>query len=97
MNFSDQFLAACQAAKKQRLNCLSHLIVLLHLSKRENGAFCTNLAAEAKISTAAITGILDTLERMNLVRRDRDPMDRRTIRVFITDTGRESLAKMMLP
>ena len=95
MNFSDQFLAACQAAKQAKLNCLSHLIVLLHLSKRENGAFCTNLAAEAKISTAAITGIIDTLERMNLVKRQHAPMDRRRIRVHITNTGRESLAKML--
>jgi DNA-binding MarR family transcriptional regulator len=95
MNFSDQFLASCRAAKESKLNCLSHLIVLIHLSKRENGAFCTNLAAEAKISTAATTGILDTLERMNLVRRQHDPMDRRTVRVHITDAGREALAKIL--
>lgn len=94
MNYSDQFLKVAQAAKSAKLNCLSHLIVLIHLSQRENGAYCTNLAAEAKISTAATTGILDTLEKMKLVKRRRDPMDRRTIRVFISDAGREALAKM---
>lgn len=48
------------------------------------------------ISAAAMTGILDTLEGRGLVRRVRDPRDRRKIHVELTAKGRRTVGGMFL-
>lgn len=96
MNFTEQFLAACAAAKDAKLNCVSHVMALAHLSQRADGDYPTRIAAVAKISTAAITGVLDVLEKLQLVERVRTAEDRRSYKVYLTPKGRETL-KLMLP
>lgn len=46
------------------------------------------LAREVSASQATVTGILDRLEARGLVRRDRDPVDRRRVVLTLTDAGR---------
>lgn len=49
----------------------------------------TALATVCRFSTAAATGLLDTLEKKGLAMRVRDLEDRRAVNVIITHRGRE--------
>ncbi len=49
----------------------------------------TEIGAKLLRSGSNITLIVDNLERDGLVRRDRDPDDRRVVNVSLTDAGRE--------
>jgi DNA-binding MarR family transcriptional regulator len=52
----------------------------------------TELAEAAMQVPATMTGIVDRLEQRSLVERQRDPADRRSVLVTITDSGKELLA-----
>ena len=58
---------------------------------------CTpaNLAARAGVTRAAMTGLVDTLERDGIVTREPDPTDRRSILVRLTPAGVALLEKML--
>ncbi len=58
------------------------------LVSRGSRATPSELAADLKMSSAGMTGRLDTLERSGLVRRLRDTGDRRRVEVELTDRGR---------
>src|SRR5215207_9225680 len=45
------------------------------------------LARLWQVTPAVITGVIDRLERRDLVRREPDPNDRRRLRLALTDTG----------
>ncbi len=47
-----------------------------------------DLAERCFVRPATLTGIVDTLDRAGLVERHRDPADRRTVRLVLTDDGR---------
>ncbi|HEX5191798.1 MAG TPA: MarR family winged helix-turn-helix transcriptional regulator [Solirubrobacteraceae bacterium] len=57
------------------------------------GGTCTHgaLSRHLEVSTGAMTNRLDKLEREGLVRRDRDPNDRRGVLLTLTDAGSERL------
>jgi DNA-binding MarR family transcriptional regulator len=57
------------------------------------GGTCTHgaLSRHLEVSTGAMTNRLDKLEREGLVRRDRDPNDRRGVLLSLTDAGSERL------
>lgn len=70
--------------------------VLMHLYEMEEaGLTPRELAERAAVTPAAMTGLLDTLVEAGLVRRVKDPLDRRTYRVHITDHGHRFLKKML--
>ncbi|WP_091338370.1 MarR family winged helix-turn-helix transcriptional regulator [Micromonospora rhizosphaerae] len=48
-----------------------------------------DVAERCFVRPATLTGIVDTLERDGFVERRRDAADRRTVRVALTDKGRE--------
>jgi DNA-binding MarR family transcriptional regulator len=48
-----------------------------------------DLALELSIEGATLTGLLDRMERAELLRRSPDPDDRRSILVFLTSKGQE--------
>jgi DNA-binding MarR family transcriptional regulator len=52
------------------------------------GMNAQNLAKEAHLDAATMTGVLDRLEAKGLVRRVRHETDRRAVRVVLTDEGR---------
>lgn len=54
------------------------------------------LADAAGVTRATMTGLIDTLERDGLVRREPDPKDRRMMSVELTPEG-ETFLKQMLP
>lgn len=64
------------------LEALSHLGPMAHCA----------LAAKLLVSASNLTTVLDNLERDGLVRRDRDPNDRRVSITSLTSAGEERLA-----
>lgn len=66
-----------------------HLTVLRNLG--EDGSRPSELAARAGVTRQAVTKVLDELERLDLVRRERDPDDGRGVIVRYTDRGRTGL------
>ncbi len=65
--------------------------VLAALS-RGAGASHRELAARLGVSPATLTPVIDTLDAAGDLVRDRDPADRRVVRVSITESGRERIA-----
>lgn len=55
----------------------------------------TDLALEAHVSPAGLTGRLDSLERAGLIRRVPDPKDRRRMGVEATDAGVDAWRRVM--
>jgi len=53
------------------------------------------LAEAAGVTRATMTGLIDTLERDGLVRRESDPSDRRMMPVKLTAKGRKLLEEML--
>lgn len=64
---------------------------LLHLSKA-GPSTVLELARWASVDPAAMTRLLDRLERKQLCRRSRDGEDRRVVRVVITAEGQAAIA-----
>jgi DNA-binding MarR family transcriptional regulator len=57
----------------------------LNVIENRGGVTAGALAAEAGLTTGAITGVLDRLERAGYARRVPDPTDRRRVRIEATD------------
>lgn len=70
-------------------------MILILLNKSETGSMSpAGLAESCAVTRATVTGLLDTLEAAELVRRDPDPIDRRGLVVTLTEKGRAHLNKM---
>ena len=54
---------------------------------RQGASSPGELARLWQVTPAVITGVIDRLERRELVRREPDPADRRRLRLALTDTG----------
>jgi DNA-binding MarR family transcriptional regulator len=63
------------------------VLMALHDSVRSHGWLCQDL----DVSTGAMTNRLDKLERRGLIRRARDPHDRRGVLLELTETGQSQL------
>ena len=68
------------------------LVLLKELSARD-GDSVSKLTQAVHLSQATVTGILDRLEKRELVRRQRSDEDRRRVQIWLTDAGRELLAE----
>src|SRR3954469_8926042 len=56
----------------------------LNLIENSGGLTAGELAAEAGLTTGAVTGVIDRLERVGFARRVPDPNDRRRVKVEVT-------------
>ena len=63
------------------------MILMLLNRKLEQGASPSGLAESGGVSRATVTGLLDNLERDELVIREHGSNDRRSIKIKITDKG----------
>jgi DNA-binding MarR family transcriptional regulator len=61
---------------------------LLAALEEEEGSPAGRLAAQAGVSPATVTGMLDTLEEMGVVTRVRSASDRRVVLTRLTEDGR---------
>ncbi len=77
---------AARAAEQVGLSTTDHRC--LHLARNSDGPLTAGQIAELSgLSTGAVTGVIDRLERAGFVRRVRDPYDRRKVRLEVS--GRE--------
>ncbi|MBD2107899.1 MarR family transcriptional regulator [Nodosilinea sp. FACHB-13] len=65
-----------------------HYLVLCCLWE-EDGLSTSGIADKLKQLGATLTGVVDRMEDRHLVYRERDPSDRRIIRIWLTDEGRK--------
>lgn len=70
------------------------LAVLLHLGTTEGPHTVRGLATALRLSKPAITRAIDTLATANLVARQPDRRDRRSVLVALTRTGRTALREL---
>jgi DNA-binding MarR family transcriptional regulator len=61
------------------------LIVLLDAARAERPATPGHLGAELGLGSASVTALIDRLERLGHVRRERDPGDRRRVLLVVSD------------
>jgi DNA-binding MarR family transcriptional regulator len=55
----------------------------------EDGLSTSGIADKLKQLGATLTGVVDRMEDRNLVYRERDPDDRRIIRIWLTEEGKQ--------
>lgn len=85
-----------ETAARYGLNQGGEYKVLLRLRQSPEGrATPGELAARLDLSTGAMTNRLDRLEAAGFVVRERDPNDRRSVLVSMTDTGRALFDKVV--
>jgi DNA-binding MarR family transcriptional regulator len=65
-----------------------HWVVLCCLWQ-EDGLPTSSLGERLQQVGGTLTGVLDRMEHRGLVRRERDPRDRRIWRIWLTDAGRQ--------
>jgi DNA-binding MarR family transcriptional regulator len=66
----------------------TQFLVLKRLWQQDGmGAKC--LGREAHLDGATLTGVLDRLEAKDLVRREKHEKDRRSVRIFLNEAGRD--------
>jgi DNA-binding MarR family transcriptional regulator len=64
-------------------------VTCLRLLAERDGICQRDIASALRISRARVTTIVQALEKMGAVRRERDGSDARLTRVYLTDHGRE--------
>jgi DNA-binding MarR family transcriptional regulator len=84
---NDQFLSS-QGVRPGRFNLL---MIAGHCADPPSPA---ELADCTGVTRATVSGLLDGMERDHLVVRRTDPADRRQVRVYLTDEGRELLDRI---
>lgn len=62
--------------------------VLINIDSRE-GTPATKIAPLMGLESRSLTRILKSMEQKGLIRKSRDPNDRRSVRIFLTPRGRE--------
>lgn len=65
-----------------------HYLVLCCLWE-EDGLSTSGIADKLKQLGATLTGVVDRMEDRSLVYRERDPKDRRIVRIWLTDEGKQ--------
>lgn len=60
-----------------------------------DGMNAQTLAREAHLDAATMTGVLDRLEAKGLLRREKDAIDRRAVRIVLTPAGRDLEAPLL--
>ena len=61
---------------------------------QEDGISMGNLAQRMDLSPSAMTGVIDRLSKIRLIRRKPDPEDRRVARICLTEEGRALSAEI---
>ena len=62
---------------------------------REGPHDISSLAKELSVTNGAVTRLVDGLEKLTYVKRERDPDDRRRVFVTLTDAGRAEAVRLL--
>lgn len=68
--------------------------LMAQLARSNDGVKMSDLSRRMMVSSGNITGIVDQLERSDLIRRVRPEKDRRSTLVYLTPKGRKTFAKI---
>ena len=71
------------------LDITSSQLQVLRCLWRGDGITVSALTCDASSDGGTVTGVLDRLERKELIRRERGHADRRVVQIWLTDAGRE--------
>ena len=71
------------------------VLVLLDRSAKGEGILPSEIADQLGVTRATVTGLLDGLEKCNLISRTMHPEDRRAFCIELTPKGRQFLAAML--
>lgn len=69
----------------------------LNIVENGGGVTAGELAVHAGLTTGAVTGVIDRLERVGYVRRAADPSDRRRVKVEVTPSFYEQAGRIWGP
>lgn len=96
LRVSSDVLSRAEAFMGARGLSQGRFTVLMLLNRDPTAAVCpSTLADQAGVTRATMTGLIDGLEREGLVSREDDLLDRRMVRVQLTETGQERLRSML--
>lgn len=91
---ASQAASGLWAKRVAQLGVTASQAVVLNFLGEENGIPAHVLGKKLQITSATMTGILDRLEKMDLVERRPHPDDRRAILVCLTDQGQHHAKKI---
>jgi DNA-binding MarR family transcriptional regulator len=86
----DTVVAERLGINRTDLNCID-------IIERHGGVTAGELAAEAGLTTGAVTAVIDRLERAGYARRVRDDQDRRRVKVEVTPKAQREAGKIYGP
>lgn len=89
-------LRHARIAEKMGLSGTDHKALDL-VGQAEGSLTAGRIAALTGLSTGAVTGVIDRLEKAGFVRRVRDPQDRRKVHVEIVPIDEERFAPLFQP
>ncbi|MFF4212178.1 MarR family winged helix-turn-helix transcriptional regulator [Streptomyces sp. NPDC001796] len=69
----------------------------LTVLERHDGLSAAQLARDSFVTAQSMADLVRSLESRGLVRRERNPRNRRELLILLTDTGRELLARVAPP
>lgn len=69
-------------------------VFLLRCLGRQDGLQPKELADQVCVDSSSLTGLLDRTEKIGLIERRPDPNDRRALRIFLTNAGRDRLTQL---
>jgi DNA-binding MarR family transcriptional regulator len=75
--------------KVKHLNVTASQAMVLNFLGEEDRILATSLRQKLQITSATMTGILDRLEKLELIERQPHPDDRRALLICLTDRGRQ--------
>jgi DNA-binding MarR family transcriptional regulator len=70
-------------------------LAVLRVLAARNGLKSSEVAARGWSTPGTVTTVVDTMVRDGLVRRERDPEDRRVVRLYVTERGMDKLIETL--
>lgn len=79
-----------KAAQEEITASIGYVLINIH---SKEGTPATKIAPMLGLETRSLTRVLKSMEEKGLIERRPDPFDRRSVRIFLTDLGREKKGK----
>ncbi|SPE26098.1 MarR family transcriptional regulator [Burkholderiales bacterium] len=99
----EQFRLIFRSAKKhfqwvqQRTGVSGAQLWVLAELHRRPGIRVTELARAMAVHQSTASNLLERLEKLRLIQRERSPADQRVVHLSLTDAGREAIARAPMP
>jgi DNA-binding MarR family transcriptional regulator len=92
---TDVYEAFSRLMERNNISPGRFTVLMLLFRNTDKPANPADLADRSGVTRATMTGLVDTLERDGLVKREPDPTDRRMMLVGLTAKGREFIEKIL--